>query len=64
MTVAEDAVLVNKQGIYTPPQSKIGIMVVIKDIRHEFGCTRQLVVPVNGNGEAWVDSSRVKISEG
>ena len=38
---------------------KFQVQVLIEDAKREYGNTRYLVVPTNGTGSAWVDSSRV-----
>jgi len=40
------------------------VMVEIMDVKQAYGNTRYLVEPLNGTGEAWVDSSRVTIMYG
>jgi hypothetical protein len=38
--------------------------VKVMDAKQAYGNTRYLVTPTNGQGEAWVDSSRITITEG
>lgn len=40
------------------------VMVEVMDVKQAYGNTRYLVQPVNGHGEAWVDKSRITITEG
>lgn len=40
------------------------VMVEITDAKQAYGNTRYLVEPINGHGTAWVDSSRITITEG
>ena len=52
--------LQGKQGIYNV--GKLKFEVKINDTRMAYGRTDILIVPVNGSGEQWVESSRVIIS--
>jgi len=40
------------------------VAVEVMDAKQAYGNTRYLVQPINGHGEAWVDSSRITITEG
>ena len=33
----------------------------VVDVKQAYGCTRYLVAPVAGEGEAWVDAERVEL---
>ena len=52
--------LQGKQGLYSVGTLKI--LVIINDARLAYGRTDVLIVPVNGSGEQWIESSRVIIS--
>jgi hypothetical protein len=41
----------------------LDIDVTVLDAKHSYGNLRYLVSPISGNGEIWINASRVKLEE-
>ena len=39
---------------------KITVDMYVQDIKHVYGNTRYLVSPLHGDGQQWIESSRIK----
>ena len=66
MKVSELAAYVGKSGLLTLPASGMVTVafyctVVVKDAKSSFGRVFLLVEPADGGGQAWVESSRVRL---
>lgn len=60
-TAAELVSVINSNGFLTVDEFRIKVK--IKDARTVFGRTDYLVEPIEGEGEKWVSSERVSVSE-
>ena len=59
MTIAEMAKVIGSLAMLRIEGFQV--QVEILDVKQAYGNTRYLVMPTNGAGSAWVDSSRIKM---
>ena len=64
MNAKEQAQFIGKRGVLRIQDSPLKIAVTINDVRNiRYGNVDFLVTPVQGTGEQWVSSNRVKLDE-
>lgn len=62
MTTAELAKVIGKTG-FLIQVGHFTVAIVVKDAKIAYGNVRYLVEPVSGQGQVWVDSSRVHFAD-
>jgi len=60
MTGREMTKWIDREGTMAVGDLTIGVKVI--DTKRSYGTFRVLVTPLNGSGEQWVDSQRVKLA--
>lgn len=55
MTFLEAQQIIGKEATWNAGNG-LRFQVIVKDYKQAYGCKRYLVVPVNGQGETWVQS--------
>lgn len=56
MTTRETMAVIGREGIVRYDTLKVGVRVL--DVKTSYGCTRYLIAPIAGGGEAWIDAAR------
>lgn len=57
MSIAQLAKAINKTAMLRTEGFLVSVL--IQDVKQSYGNVRYYVSPVNGNGSAWVDESRI-----
>lgn len=60
MTTRETMAVIGREGIVRYDTIKVAVRVL--DVKTAYGCTRYLIAPLAGGGEAWVDAARFEVS--
>jgi hypothetical protein len=48
--------VIGREGIVRYDTIKVAVRVL--DVKTSYGCTRYLIAPIAGGGEAWIDAAR------